>query len=103
MMGEIPLLPMKLLREPLAHFLLLGAGLFFLAGLLGSSEEEGNKRIVVSSGRLEHLVTGFSRTWQRSPTQQELEGLVEDYIKEEVLYRKARVLGLDLEDVMIRM
>jgi len=51
---------MKLLREPLVHFLLLGAGLFFLAGLLGSSEGEGNKRIVVSSGRLEHLVAGFS-------------------------------------------
>jgi len=93
---------MKLLREPLVHFLLLGAGLFFLAGLLGSSEEEGNKRIVVSSGRLEHLVTGFSRTWQRSPTQQELEGMVEDYIKEEVLYREARVLGLDQDDTVIR-
>ncbi|MDH5575693.1 MAG: hypothetical protein OEY80_09435 [Nitrospirota bacterium] len=78
MMSEIPLLPMKFLREPLVHFLLLGAGLFFLAGLLGGSEGEGNRQIVVAPGRIEHLPTGFSRTWQRPPTQRELEGLVED-------------------------
>jgi hypothetical protein len=102
MMSEIRLLPMKLLREPLVHFLLLGAGLFFLSGLLDNPEGEGNKRIVVSPGRIEHLVTGFTRTWQRSPTQQELEGLLEDYIKEEVLYREASSMGLEQDDTVIR-
>ena len=58
------------------HFLFLGAGLFFLAGLLAHPEGEGNKLIVVSPGRIEHLLIGFSRTWQRPPTQQELEGLI---------------------------
>jgi len=89
-------------REPFVHFLLLGAGLFLLFGLWDNSEGEGNKRIVVSPGRIEHLVTGFSRTWQRPPTQKELKGLVEDYIKEEVLYREARVMGLDQDDTVIR-
>ena len=93
---------MKLLREPLVHFLLLGAGLFLLAGLLANSEGEGNNRIVVSPGRIEHLVTGFSRTWQRPPTHQELEGLIEDYIKEEVWYREAQAMGLDQDDTVIR-
>ena len=93
---------MKLLREPLVHFLFLGGGLFLLAGLLNMSEGEGKKRIVVSPGRVEHLITGFSRTWQRLPTQMELEGLIEDYIKEEVLYREALVMGLDQEDTVIR-
>lgn len=93
---------MKLLREPLIHFLLLGAGLFLLSGLLNDLEGERNTRIVVSPGRIEHLVTGFSRTWQRPPTQQELEGLTENYIKEEVLYREALVLGLDQDDTIIR-
>lgn len=89
-------------REPLVHFLLLGAGLFLLAGLLENTEGERNKRIVVSPGRIEHLVAGVSRTWQRPPTQQELEGLIEEYIKEEILYREARVLGLDQDDTVIR-
>jgi len=93
---------MKFLREPLVHFLLLGAGLFLLFGWLENPEGEGNKQIVVSPGRIEHLVIGFSRTWQRPPTQQELEGLVEDYIKEEVLYREARVMNLDQDDTVIR-
>jgi len=92
----------RLAREPLVHFLLLGMGLFLLSGLLDKSEGEGNKQIVVSPGRIEHLVTGFSRTWQRSPTQQELKGLVEDYIKEEVWYREARILGLEQDDTVIR-
>jgi hypothetical protein len=93
---------MKFLREPLVHFLLLGTGLFLLFGWLENPEGERNKQIVISPGRIEHLVTGFSRTWQRPPTQQELEGLVEDYIKEEVWYREARVLGLDQDDTVIR-
>ncbi|MEJ2231599.1 MAG: peptidylprolyl isomerase [Nitrospirales bacterium] len=90
------------MREPLVHFLLLGAGLFVLAGLLANSEGDGNNRIVVSPGRIEHLVTGFSRTWQRPPTHQELEGLIEDYIKEEVWYREAQAMGLDQDDTVIR-
>jgi len=93
---------MKLLREPLIHFLLLGAGLFLLSGLLATSEGEDKDRIVVSPGRIEHLVTGFSRTWQRPPTHQELEGLIEDYIKEEVWYREAQAMGLDQDDTVIR-
>ena len=92
----------RFLREPLVHFLLLGGGLFLLAGLLTGSEGERDKQIVISPGRIEHLVTGFSRTWQRPPTQQELEGLIEDYIKEEVLYREALAMGLDQDDTVIR-
>ena len=47
-------------------------------------------------------MTGFSRTWQRPPTQQELDGLVEDYIREEVLYREALAMGLDRDDTIVR-
>ena len=102
MIVKIPPSAMKFLRDPLFHFLLLGAGLFLLAGLLNGSEDEGNNRIVVSPGRIAHLITGFSRTWQRPPTQQELEGLIEDYIKEEVWYREAQAMGLDQDDTVIR-
>jgi hypothetical protein len=92
----------RFIREPLVHFLFLGAGLFLFAWFLNMSEGDRNTPIVISPGRIEHLVTGFSRTWQRLPTQQELQGLIEDYIKEEVLYREALVLGLDQDDTIIR-
>ena len=65
---------MKLLREPLLHFLLLGAALFVVFELIATDDAQPD-RIVVSAGRIEHLATGFSRTWQRPPTDRELLGL----------------------------
>ena len=93
---------MKFFREPLFHFLLLGAGLFFLSSLVNKPEGELEKQIVVTPGKVEQLITGFSRIWQRPPTQQELEGLIQDFIKEEVWYREGQTLGLDRDDTVIR-
>ncbi len=90
-----------LLREPLVHFLVLGAGIFLLAALVGESEDPLDE-IVVSAGQIERLVETWQRTWQRPPTQTELEGLVEDHIREEILYREAIALGLDRDDTIIR-
>ncbi len=90
------------IREPLVHFLVLGAGLFLLSSLVGDRAGERSDRIVVTAGHTEHLVQGWTRTWQRPPTSQEMEGLIEDYIKEEILYREALAMGLDKNDTIIR-
>ena len=85
-------------REPLVHFLVLGAGIFLLAALVGESDQDQPDQIVVSVGQIDRLV----ETWQRPPTQAELEGLVEDHIREEILYREALAMGLDRDDTIIR-
>ena len=90
------------LREPLVHFLVLGAGIFLLAALVGKSDQDQPDQIVVSVGQIDRLVETWQRTWQRPPTQVELEGLVEDHIREEILYREAIALGLDRDDTIIR-
>lgn len=93
----------RLLREPLLHFLLLGAGLFLAYGLLqrnGAGGEPG--QILVTRGQIEQLATGFAKTWQRPPTPAELAGLVHDRVREEVYCREALALGLDQEDTVIR-
>jgi hypothetical protein len=92
----------KLLHEPLVHFLLLGAGLFLLYSLLGSRTGSDSNEIVITPGHVEHLVAGFTRVWQRPPTQQELEGLIREYIREEIYYREALAMGLDKDDTIIR-
>ena len=84
------------------HFLLLGAALFGLFGLVGKKDAEAPAKIVVSASRVATLADGFARTWRRPPTAQELEGLVEDYIRDEVFYREGRAAGLDRDDVVIR-
>jgi hypothetical protein len=93
---------MKLLREPLVHFLVLGAGLFLLFAFVGDSDVAPADRIVVSSGRVAQLTEIFTRTWQRPPTEQELAGLIEDHIREEVYYREALAMGLDRDDTIVR-
>src|SRR5262245_58687822 len=91
-----------LLREPLVYFLLLGAALFLVSGLVSRRTGGDAGTIVVTRGQVEHLAAGFARTWQRPPSPQELEGLVRDHIREEVCYREALALGLDRDDVVLR-
>ena len=92
----------RLLREPLLHFLLIGAGLFALARFTGEPGLRGPGRIVVSPGQIEQLIERFTRVWQRPPTTTDLKGLIEDHVNEEVLYREALSLGLNQDDTIIR-
>jgi hypothetical protein len=92
----------RLLREPLVQFLALGAVLFALYGVAGKRNAEAPDKIVVSASRIATLGDGFARTWRRPPSEQELQGLIEDYIRDEVFYREGRAAGLDRDDVVIR-
>ena len=96
---------MKILREPLFHFLLAGVALFILFSAVnrgqagsGSSDSE----IVVSEGRIYSITQRFMKVWQRPPTSRELEGLIQAYIREEVFYREALSMGLDVGDEIVR-
>jgi len=91
----------RLLREPLVHFLLLG-GLLFLFFQWRGSGGPTSSRIVITPGLVEHLASGFGRTWQRPPTDAELKGLIDDYVKEEIATREAVGMGLDRDDTIIR-
>jgi hypothetical protein len=95
-------LKFALLREPLFQFLVLGAALFGLFHLVDKNKAETPARIVISSARIANLADGFARTWQRPPSKEELQGLVDDYIRDEVFYREGRAAGLDRDDVIIR-
>lgn len=93
----------KLSKEPLLHFLVIGALIFVIYSVVNNekSAKDGN-RIVVSSGDIERLSANWSKKWNRQPTDTELKGLVESYIKEEVYYREALALGLDQNDTVLR-
>ena len=91
----------RLLRDPLFHFLLGGALLFALYAQVGRGPERRD-RLIVGEAEVERLATTFGRTWMRPPTRSELDGLIEDFITEEVLYREALEIGLDRNDLVIR-
>jgi hypothetical protein len=90
----------RLLREPLLHFLLLGGLIFALFGHGGGGVAD--TQIVVTSGDIDRLAEEFARTWHRPPAADELQAQIQDYIREEVLYREALSLDLDKDDTIIR-
>jgi hypothetical protein len=92
----------KFMRDPLFHFLVLGAGLFIVYSVVNGPASAPADRIVVDETQALRLAEQFQRTWMRLPTQHELQGLAEDFVKEEILYREARALGLDQDDLVIR-
>ncbi len=92
----------KFLREPLVHFLIIGGGLFLVFGLFNNPAGPQSDRIVITLGQIDYLKANFTRTWQRSPTEQELQGLTKSYVRNEIFYREALAMGLDRDDAIIR-
>jgi hypothetical protein len=90
------------LKEPLFHFLLIGAGLFLLYGWQTDDDALRPDQIVFTEAHVDRLINLWERKWQRLPTQQELQGLIEQQIREEVLYREALAMGLDKDDQVVR-
>jgi hypothetical protein len=93
---------MRVLREPLIQFLVLGAGLFGAYVLFAPAPEPPRERIVIDRPVMDSLERGFEAVWNRPPTAAERSLLVEDYLAEELLYREGLKLGLDRDDVVIR-
>jgi hypothetical protein len=91
----------KFLTEPLVHFLILGVLIFAVFSWF-NRDQRSEDEIFVSRSQQEHLVNMFSRTWQRPPTPQEYQGLLRDYIREEIAYRESVAMGLDQGDTIIR-
>jgi len=91
----------SLLKEPLLHFLLIGMLLFLLYGKVAPTSAEGN-RITVSRGAMAGLATQFQATWSRPPTPVELQGLVDSYVRDEILFREGVALGLVKDDPVIK-
>ena len=93
----------SLFREPLLHFVVLGLILFGVRALLTRGDgSEVDKRIQVTETEVQWLASTWESRWQRPPTEQELRGLVDAYVREEVLYREALDVGLDRDDQVIR-
>jgi len=92
----------KIISEPIVHFLVIGAFLFWLFAAFSGSDETSDYRIVIRQSDLDVLQANFSRTWQRPPTDQEWNGLLENWIREEIAYREALALGLDQQDTYIK-
>jgi peptidyl-prolyl cis-trans isomerase C len=94
----------RLLREPLIHFLLIGAALFAVYYHLRPARDtaSSSKQIQLSVDELSQLALLFQSQWRRDPTPEEFSRLVEQKVQSEVLYREALALGLDRNDEIVK-
>ncbi|HXJ34087.1 MAG TPA: peptidylprolyl isomerase [Candidatus Eisenbacteria bacterium] len=95
---------MRWLREPLLHFLVLGLALFVVNGYMnrGRSGVEPSRQIALTLDDLRQLTLYFESQWRRPPTPEEFGHLVEDKVREEVLYREGLAMGLDKDDTIVK-
>lgn len=90
------------LNDPSIHFALIGALLFGLNYLFQDKNSVNSEEITVTENRIQHIASVFERGWQRPPRPDELQHLIDEFVREEVLYREAVRLGLDRDDTVIR-
>ena len=94
---------MKYLREPLVLFLVIGAVIFVLYGFLRQQDAALQERaITISAAEVNWLTDTWQKRWNLPPTEEERAGLIEQYLREMILYREALAMGLDRDDTVIR-
>ena len=94
---------MKFFREPLVHFLAIGAVIFVIYGFWGQQDaEEQERAITITAGEIGWLTDSWQKRWNRPPTPEERAGIIDQYLREMILYREAVAMGLDKDDTVIR-
>ena len=93
---------MRLLREPLFQFLIIGGLLFALYAAVSGPAPTPTNQIVIEPERVAQLAAGYEAVWRRRPDDNELNALVESFVREEIYYREALSLGLEQDDTIIR-
>jgi hypothetical protein len=89
------------LREPLLHFLILGACVFALDRVV--SERADDPRVIVIDAAVDAEVrTVFADARRRDPNATEMDALRRVWLDNEVLYREGMALQVDRGDVTIR-
>ncbi len=99
----------NIFKEPLLHFLLIGAALFVVFDVLGRPAsfrggQQGSSaaQIIVSRDAVERATAQYERTWQRQTTEEEQKSLIEDLVRSEIYYREAIAIGLDRDDEVLK-
>ena len=90
-----------LLGEPMLHFLLIGIALFAAYQWMAPVDSDG-RRIVITQGVVDDLVTQHVAAKGREPSSTELNHLIESYVHDEILYREGVKLGLERDDIVVK-
>lgn len=91
----------SIFRDPLFHFAAIGLA-FFVGFILINDTQTSSDQITVTVAQQEQLVAAYTRVWRRPPTGEELKGLLDDWVREEIANREAIAMGLASNDLVVR-
>ena len=94
---------LRILSEPLVLFFLFGFIFFLVYTILENRLDRSDREIIISKGQVQLLEETFTKTWNQPPTEEQLEGQIENLIKNEVYFKEAVAMGLDKSDPAIKM
>ena len=92
----------KLIKEPLVHFFFFGALIFGWYALVGDEGFGDDREIIITAGQIDRMIAAYQKTRMRPPTDDELRGLIENFVQEEIYYREAVAMGLDDNNPIVR-
>jgi hypothetical protein len=91
-------------REPLLHFIVVGALMFgaYFGLNRGQGEADAPRQIVLTADDVLQMRIAWRAQGRAEPTPQQLQQMVETKVREEVLYREALAMGLQNDDVIVK-
>ena len=92
----------RLFSEPLIQFLILGVLLFLLTSYIRQHRDKQSREIIVDNERIGMMVMNYKTQTGDLPNKQQLDAMIDNYIREEISYREAKKIGLDKDDEIIR-
>jgi len=95
----------KFTKNPLVFYFVLGFVVFGLHSFLNSEKQDKNEdpfTVEVTSADIEWIRSSWEARTKRQPMQQELQGLISRYIRDEILFREAMAMDLDDRDLVIQ-
>lgn len=92
----------RILKEPLVQFLLAGAILFFAYSYYQKQTDQQAREITVGDEQVGLMMMNYKTQTGALPTKQQLDAMIDNYIKEEISYREAKKMGLDKDDEIVR-
>lgn len=92
----------RLVSEPLLHFVLIGAVLFYIGYRNTAESTNPGNEIVITEGDINQMLVSWMAQGRPAPSADAIRSMVETKVREEVLYREAIAMGLDKEDTIVK-
>src|SRR5215470_6284174 len=83
----------RFLSEPLLQFLILGGMLYIFVSFIQHQKQRQAKEIVVDGERVALLVNNYKTQTGALPSREQLNAMIDNYVKEEIFFREAKKMG----------